>query len=325
MQRAPTTFATVWKFRFGTPIQTEDGELGLLAQLAVDPTRRAVTQLGVKFGLFGKSHFIPTNAIRHANAAGATISLTRAEVERKADPTSALGLIFTDRTQVILGGKRLGRLTQLTVDRETLTLRHLVVDRGLGGEGLVAATAIAQVEPQRILLDARQAGVPPLTPFRSDEALAAEVHAAIENYPRLRIDLEGIEIHAIDGVVWLIGYVSSELNRRLVQDQLTNIRGMAELRNELIADTDLAAEISTALARDPRTASERIGVYPTLGEVHLRGSVRSQSARDAAGQIAVAVPGVKAVMNELHVDADATVLPVLASVTNEEDRVPGGR
>jgi osmotically-inducible protein OsmY len=90
-------------------------------------------------------------------------------------------------------------------------------------------------------------------------------------------------------------------------------------------DPELAAEISRALARDPRTAGEHIGVYPMLGRVRLRGAVHTVAAREAAERLATAIPGVGEVVNELHVSADANVLPVMASVTNTEDVVPGGR
>jgi hypothetical protein len=35
------------------------------------------------------------------------------------------------------------------------------------------------------------------------------------------------------------------------------------------------------------------------------------------------VPGVKSVVNELLIDPNAQVVPVLAGITNEEDQVPG--
>jgi osmotically-inducible protein OsmY len=323
MQRAATEFAAVWKFRFGSTIHTEDGELGTLIQLAVDPARRLLTHVGVRFGLFGRVHLVPTQVIAEASPEIAQITIARADVEKLAQSGTG-GVIFSEKTQIVLNGKRLGKLTQLTINRETLALRHMVADRGLGGEVLVSAADIAQVDARHILLDVTQPGAQPLTPFRPDAELYTDVRQAIESYPRLRIDLDGIEIHAIDGVVWLKGYVSSELNRRLVQDQLINIRGMAELHNELITDTDLAATVSAALASDPRTAGERIGVYPSLGTVRLRGSVRTQAARDAAGQVATGVSGVKSVDNDLHINPEASVLPVLASVTNQEDRIPGG-
>ena len=72
------------------------------------------------------------------------------------------------------------------------------------------------------------------------------------------------------------------------------------------------------------TASERIGVYPRLGETALRGAVRSTDARKKAEEIAAKTPGVRTVRNELSGDAAAEPLSVLAGVTNEEDMVPGG-
>ncbi|HEX6123550.1 MAG TPA: BON domain-containing protein, partial [Ktedonobacterales bacterium] len=321
MQRAVTDFAAVWKFRFGSAIHTDDGELGTLTQLAVDPARRGLTHVGVRFGLFGRARLLPTEVIADVSPDIIQITLSRADAEKRGENGS--GVVFSEKTQIALNGKRLGRLVQLSVNRETLALRHMVADRGLGGEVLVSAADISQVDARHIVLDVAQPGAQPLTPFRPDAELYTDVREAIESYPRLRIDMDGIEIHAIDGVVWLKGYVSSELNRRLVQDQLINIRGLAELHNELLTDTDLAAAVSAALASDPRTASERIGVYPALGTVRLRGSVRTPAAREAAGQIAAGVPGVKAVENALHIDPAASVLPVLAGVTNAEDRVPG--
>ena len=78
-----------------------------------------------------------------------------------------------------------------------------------------------------------------------------------------------------------------------------------------------------ALAHDPRTANEHIGVYPKFGDVHLRGRATHTEARQAAGAIAATVPGVKQVANELGIDPNADVVPVLAGITNEEDMVPG--
>lgn len=326
MQKAPTEFAAVWKFRFGAPVETGDGELGAVASLAVDSARRAATHLGVKlgFGPFGKTFLVPLAAVTDATPASVNLSLARADIEKK-DAVVPAAPALSGKTRVLRGGKSPTHLTQITVNRETLALRHLVVDSTFGVETLVAVTDIAQLDARQIILDVDQVGAPPLIPYRPDEEIEAEVRQAIEGYPRLRIDLGGIKIHAIDGVVWLKGNVSSDLNRRLVQDQLSNIRGMAELHNELVSDTDLAAAVSSALAGDPRTASERIGVYPELGIVYLRGYAHTTAARDDAGQIATGISGAKTIMNQLTVNPDAAWIPVLAGVTNEEDKVPGGR
>jgi len=123
----------------------------------------------------------------------------------------------------------------------------------------------------------------------------------------------------------LRGHVSSQFKRRLAHDQLRGLAGMAALHNELVADDELAATVSMALAHDPRTAGQHIGVYPRLGEVHLRGSVQTTAIRERAGEVARAVGSVTCVVNELHVDPTANEIPELSGVTNNEDLVPGGR
>jgi hypothetical protein len=53
--------------------------------------------------------------------------------------------------------------------------------------------------------------------------------------------------------------------------------------------------------------------------------VRTPEARTAAYEVTRSVPGVEDIENALIVDPNAEVIPVLAGVTNQEDRVPGGR
>ena len=102
--------------------------------------------------------------------------------------------------------------------------------------------------------------------------------------------MPGVAVRVIDGVVWLQGHVSSELNARQMQDQMVGIRGIGELHNDLVADTALAAAVSYALAHDPSTRQGFIGVYPMLGEVRLRGRVSTDAMRQAATAVARACP-----------------------------------
>lgn len=322
MQTAATEFAEVLKFRFDADIEAADGEAGRLAAVVADPATRAITHAVVKTRpFFGATCFVPLRLVTGATADTVSISVSLAEIEKmSAQPD---GIPLNTSTSVTTGRKPLGRLRQITVNHETRAPRHLVIERR-GQEALVPAAMIASIAVKQISVDLGEVNPAQLVSYRPDEELHQEVYDAIYDYPRLRVDLPGIVIHAIDGVVWLRGYVASDLSCRLVSDQLGGIVGLAELHNELIADNQLAAAVSMALGRDPRTAGEPIGVYPRLGTVHLRGNARSVAARQAAGEIARAVPGVKAVVNELHLDPRAEVVPVLASVTNEEDRIPGG-
>jgi osmotically-inducible protein OsmY len=170
-------------------------------------------------------------------------------------------------------------------------------------------------------------GVPAgrLARVRADDELREDVYHRLRDCQLVSLDLPGIAIHARDGVVWLRGHVSSDGKRRRADEVLWGLDGLLELHNELVTDTALAAAVAMALAYDPRTARQRIGVYPYLGVMRLRGIVQTATAHADAWEIAAAVPLVRQVVNELRVDPDADVLPDLAGVTNHYDLVPGGR
>ncbi|HEX5440829.1 MAG TPA: BON domain-containing protein [Ktedonobacterales bacterium] len=325
MQNSATEFAPVSKYRFGATVLTSDGEEGSLDSLIVDASACAITGMRVRFGLFGRELYtLPMSVIRHANPDRVDLHATLDELKRDYSQVTAV-LLLNSRTQVLVGNKSVGKLVQVTVKRETQALRHLVV-RGIRGESLVSARGITAIEGRRIVIGASgQGAMPVLTPYRPDEEIREEVREAIYDYAQLRVDLPGIAIRVIDGVLWLQGHVSSDLNKRLVSDQIANIRGLSEIHNDLIADNDLASDVAMALAKDPRTMQGNIGVYPSLGHINLRGRVRTPAARTAAYEVAHSVRGVEDVENALIVDPNAEVIPVLAGVTNQEDRVPGGR
>jgi osmotically-inducible protein OsmY len=321
MQTAATEFAGVLKFRFDSGIMASDGEEGKLTQVIADSQQRTVTHLGIRVGLlFGKTCYLPIQYVSEATTNLVTVSASQDEILTYTSIPE--GAPLTHSTGVMVAGKRIGHLTQLTFHRETLVLRHLVIEHG-SREVLLPASVVTSITSRQISADLGGTSVARLTIYRPDEELRQAVYDAIYNYSRLRVELAGIAIHAIDGVVWLHGYVSNDLNRRMVEDQLWHIPGLAELHNELIADNELAANVSMALARDSRTATQHIGVYPKFGQVHLRGRALTAEARQDAGTIAATVPGVNSVVNELLIDPNAQVVPVLAGITNEEDQVPG--
>lgn len=317
-----TEFAPVAKYRFGGPVHSDDGELGTLEYLAADAASQTLTAIGVKFGFFGHKCLVPVDQVVEATPDDIRLRLTRAQIEQSKDQPG--GPVLTSGTSVNLNGKRIGKLAQLTTNQTTHVLRHIVIDR-IGGDLLAPARAITKIESRQVEVSLPNVTAAQLTPYRPDEELHEEIRMALEDVPRLKVDLPGIDIHVIDGVVWLRGHCASELSRRLTFERVEGIRGISELHNDLISDQILAANVSTALARDPRTATERIGVYPRLGHVFLRGRVRGEAARQAAGEIGRSVHGVVDLHNELIIDPLVTEIPDMAGVTNNEDLVPGGR
>lgn len=73
-----------------------------------------------------------------------------------------------------------------------------------------------------------------------------------------------------------------------------------------INDTWLTAKTKIALAADGRVKGRQIDVETTKGQVMLRGKVDSDSAKQAAWDIAKGLDGVKTVKNDLEVVAPAT-------------------
>lgn len=322
--QSTTAPAEVVKFRFDAVIQASDGEAGKLTSVVVDAGQRCVLAVGVKLGiLMSATYFVPVENVLSGDEDQLSLSIALDDI-KKATRSAPSGAVLSRSTEMTTGGKSLGHLAQITATKQAANMLTLVCDRGVRGESLMPATQVTGLSTKQIQVQLAGGPADRLVPFRRDSALYDDVYKALFDYGPLRIDLPGVTIRAIDGNVWLLGHVSSDLNQRLVSDLLQGIPGVATIHNQLVSDTDLAAEVSRALGRDPRTAGEMIGVYPMLGDVRLRGNVRSAEARAAAGDIAAATRGVKAVTNELHVDPNARVVPVMAGVTNEEDIVPGG-
>lgn len=321
----------VRKFRFGADIYASEGTAGNLVFVVADGPRQTLTHVGIRVHRFRRSYSVPIDLVTDADAGRVTLSIALAELETWT--STPPGAVLSGSTQVRLvdtgikadrGGKHVGHLVQVMVDRETRQVRDLVVDHRRRGEVLVPGRAIASITAQQVVVQ-RADSLDQLVSYRPDDELYQAVHDRLYAYAPLRLDLAAIEIRPLDGVVQLRGHVSSDLLRRMAEDQVQGVTGITELHNDLVADTDLANSVSMALALDTRTAGQHIGVYPRLGEIYLRGSVGTNAAFDGASDVARAVPTVTHVMNELRIDPTADEIPVLAGVTNHEDMVPGGR
>lgn len=314
---------TAHKIRFGAEARTSESERGTVAELVVDAESGAAVAVGVRFGMFGRAVYAGMEHVTEATDRMLALNIPRSEMDTT--PPSD-GARLTSATPVTLDHKRVGKLTHLTFDGATNAPVSLVVDRGFSGEYAASAKSVVGIESGAVALESgRNGSGAALLPYHPDSELREDVRRAIEQYARMRVDMSGISIQAVDGDIWLRGFVSSELNRRLVEDLSRHVEGVIGLHNRLVTDPDLAASIAAALARDPATSSERIGVYSALGRVSLRGAVRSPVAREAAGRITESGTGAREITNDLRVDSSAAVLPVLAGVTNDEDAVPGGR
>jgi osmotically-inducible protein OsmY len=325
MEQSAREFAEVHQVRFGMPVNASDGASGTVAHLMVDPSARVVTHVGVKLGrLQGHTYNAPIAAIASAHADGTTLTITRDDLIKTNPPIKAQLVRLFRGTEVASEQKTVGRLKQISFTRAGGVPHRMVVGHGAGRDVFVAAASVEAFGEKRIAVRMSPSEIDGLTQSRPDADLKREAEEALFDYQRLRIDLAAIDLRAIDGEIWLLGHVSSDLNRRMVVEQLRGLRDLAAIHNYLVADPDLAATVAAALAADPRTRGQHIGVYPTLGQVRLGGVVDAPAVADAAVRIAQAVPGVTNVIAQLEVRPDLGGVPTFAGVSGVADIVPGG-
>jgi osmotically-inducible protein OsmY len=325
MEHTAREFAEVHQVRFGTPVNASDGASGTVAHVIVDPGARVATHVGVQLGrLRGRAYTAPIGVVASATSEGMALTISRDDLMQQSPVLGSHLVRLSQGTEISSEQKTIGRLKQISFTRAAGTLHRMVVGRGAGRDVYVPTTTAQSFSEKRVAVRLSPAEIEALTPYRLDADLKREAEAALFDYPRLRIDLAGIDLRAIDGEIWLLGHVSSDLNSRLVVEQLRGLRDLAAIHNYLLADPDLAAAVAAALARDPRTRSQHIGVYPTLGYVRLGGAVDSPAAAEAARQVAAVVPGVREVIAQLEVRPGLAGLPVFAGVSGLEDIVPGG-
>ncbi|MFL5694052.1 MAG: BON domain-containing protein [Ktedonobacteraceae bacterium] len=315
------------KFHFGNRVVYADGEEGYLAYVIFDPTTRQMTHIGVKQGrFFGKTTHFPFAAVARSTREGVFLNVKRADAAAVAS-AEVQGAIFDQKTSVenTSTGAR-GTLMLIAVHPENAELAYLAVHNLRPGQDtFLPQTYVIGLETGLITIAVPEAKLKELPPYRSDDALQQEVERILYDFTPLHVDLKGIRARVLDGVLYLDGNISSSLRGDIARDQVSGVAGLMEIKNNLIGDDTLAADLAMALGRDPRTRDLPIGVYPRLGVVRLSGAVHNSQQKSAADEIAKNFPGVISVINDLVVDPQADLLHVMSSSEGgeAEDKVPG--
>src|SRR4051794_18184661 len=81
------------------------------------------------------------------------------------------------------------------------------------------------------------------------------------------------------------------------------VTGGHETVGEYADDATITTRVKTRFAKDPSASAMRIHVATDKGVVNLTGTTKSPSERQQAESIAVGVPGVKSVQNNITVDS----------------------
>ncbi len=315
------------QINLGSVVNATDDTLGKVAQVLIAPKTWQISHVVVQRGLIVKKLLaLPAEFITEARTDGLQLSLMVDDLLQKAQVPKDHALALKEGQSVVSGVEKLGDLSELFFDAQTRQLAYVVVHRHAiaGGDVLLSVEQLVGLQSERLEVKVSPKDFAQLAHYHPDPELEGEVRQALWDYPRLRIDLGAVTVHAQCNNIWLLGHVSSDINRRLMEDLARGVSGVRELHNELVADNDLAIAVAGALAKREETRGLPIGVYPNLGEVYLRGVVPTDAVKQLAEKVAASVPGIKTLHNELMVSATTDHLPTLAGVNNTEDIVPGG-
>ena len=315
------------KFHFGSKIFCSDGEDGVLVHVLFNPTTRRLTRLGVKQGrLFGKTVNTSYENVDAATGDGITLKIKRAEV--LTGSTTEGEAVQLDSKSVVdnVGSSGKGTLMMVAVHPESGELAYIVVRNLRAGHAtLLKQEYITQLSTGQVKVNIADAQLNALPPYRSDSELQREVESILFDLTPLHVDMKGITIRVLDGLLYLDGNISSSLRGDIARDQVEGVPGLLEIKNRLVGDDILAADLAMALGRDPRTRDLPIGVYPRLGAVRLSGAVHNEQQKVAATEIASNFPGVRSVFNDLVVNPKADSINVMSPAEGgeAEDKVPG--
>ena len=315
------------KFHFGSKIFCSDGDDGVLAQVLFDPATRSLAHIGVKQGrLFGKNVYLLFDSVLSATGEGITLRVKRSDVYAATSQVPGYATLTSKSVVENTKSAAKGSLLLVAVHPTTGELAYIVAhDLRSGQDTLLQETYITKLETGRIIVSIDAGGLRALPSYRPDRVLQQEVEAALFDFTPLHIDLKAITARVIDSVLYLDGNISSTLRSDVMLDRVSGVEGLAEIKNRVIADDTLAADLALALGQDAQTRDLPIGVYPRLGVVRLSGAVHNGQQKTAAGKIAKNFPGVRSVTNDLVVDPNATLLNVMSAPEGGEskDVIPG--
>lgn len=322
-----TLISEMQKFHFGSKVFFADGEDGILLHVIFDPATRRLAHIGVKQGrIFGKTVHLPYDTVVNATGDGVTLRINRADVAA-ASSASVVGALLDNKSLVEnTASTARGTLMMVAVHPENAELAYLVVHHLRPGQNtLLRQNFVTDIGTGLVKVNIPDTTLNELPPYRPDDVLQQEVEAILFDLTPLHVDLKGITARVLDSVLYLDGNISSSLRGDIASDQVLGVPGLLEIKNNLVGDDRLAADLAMALGSDPRTRDLPIGVYPRLGVVRLSGAVHNAQQKAAAEEIAKGFPGVRSVINDLIVDPKADILHVMSPAEGgeAEDKVPG--
>jgi len=223
---------------------------------------------------------------------------------------------------VVCQDGKVGRFVHMFYHGEGSAPAAIVVRRGFlrKRDYIVPWKRIAGCSSDRIVLDLMKQDLASLPMFRPDYEIADDLQRAF-HAPREPEDYSaflGIATSVEAGVLELSGNVCSGIRRRQAELIAGAVPGVLDVRNRLVADDELAAEVDRALKRVDGVTISRLRVDVFLGLVRLRGTVGSSSQRALATSVARSFAGVRAINNALQIEVSCSCRSHASPTANRE-------
>jgi len=242
---------------------------------------------------------------RYGAQSGGRPAIAAAVKDRLAARWPKVGKAIGRGTRVSLQGKEVTEIDHVLVNGGTGEITHVVLGRTEAGGSwpVVPAEAVESSEEGELSVSLTPGEWQSLAHYapRPDSAIATEVRERLEAVGVAPGDLD---VTVTQGVVEVHGSAYDLETKRAADKAMREIEGVVAVDNRLTVDSGVAAEITAALLRDPRTSLRTIEVIVNHGTVTLQGTVASRAEAEAAEEIARGVEGVHVVINELRVDPE---------------------
>lgn len=223
------------------------------------------------------------------------------------------GLVRLSRqTLVHAGSSTVGWVSEVWCDRQSRTMTHvLVTSRRRLLSRTTRVVDVAHISSMNgteltLKLSAAEAGRLPI--YRTDAAILSSVAESFEAAlpdPRTR---RSVKVRVEDGHVFLGGLVDTPEVKRLAETVASNAPGIRGITSDIVIAESLAVDVEAGIERalaSLKSTGARVRTFTEHGIVYLEGVVPDAETRNALERVAVGVPGVRVVVNNLLAPGEA--------------------
>ncbi len=283
--------------RLGTRVCFDDRWQGRVSGLEVDEDWELLN-ISVSSGFLfaGSTVRLPFSAVSAWSDDSVRIAANSFQAfAREVPPVAAPARPLDSGTPISHPGTKFAGLIVQQMDRR---VREVIVSRGVSGLFRVPVSDISFTGKTMTI------AVPPdqLVHYHPDHDIGEDIQEMLAEDAVLPTeDKRHIQVDVEDGVVTLSGNVRVDHTRDYAGALAASATGVVDLHNELHDDFAVEAAIGQALNQSRMQNTGKVYVRSNLGEVLVDGFVPTQRAAEDAVRAVARVPGVRSVINRLHI------------------------